>query len=96
MADTPDLFGNGPAQPDMFADHVSQSSNLVDFPALARARLLKALAFARAAETMPWSDRDVRMWEVLFPQMAGWLPDEEADQLRFQFAQELERLKRAA
>jgi hypothetical protein len=33
---------------------------------------------------------------VPFPQMANWLPDDEANQLRFEFAQELERLKQAA
>jgi hypothetical protein len=31
----------------------------------------------------------------VFPQMANWLPEEEAAQLRFEFAQELERLKAA-
>jgi hypothetical protein len=45
---------------------------------------------------MPWSERDARMWQTVFPNMAKWLPDEEADQLRFEFARELERLKRVA
>lgn len=36
------------------------------------------------------------MWQIVFPQMANWLPQEERDQLRFEFAQELERLKLAA
>jgi hypothetical protein len=29
---------------------------------------------------------------VVFPQMARWLPDEERDQLCFEFAQEVERI----
>lgn len=88
----PDLFGH---QADLFPDHRPERKPM-DFPAEARARLNRVLAEARAAATMPWSDRDVRMWEVLFPQMAGWLPDDEANQLCFEFAQELERLKKAA
>jgi hypothetical protein len=45
---------------------------------------------------MPWDERKARMWQIVFPQMANWLPDDEADQLRFEFAQEIERLKLAA
>ena len=50
----------------------------------------------RSAEKMPWSERDARMWQIVFPNMAKWLPDDEAEQLRFEFAQEMERLKHAA
>jgi len=32
------------------------------------------------------------MWQAVFPNMAKWLPEPEADQLRFEFAQEMERL----
>ena len=60
-----------------------------------RARLLGLLAVAREARTMPWPERDARMWQTVFPQMANWLPDDEANQLRFEFAQEIERLKAA-
>jgi hypothetical protein len=42
------------------------------------------------------SERDARMWQSVFPNMANWLPDEEANQLRLEFAQEMERLRRAA
>lgn len=35
------------------------------------------------------------MWQIVFPNMAKWLPDEEASQLRFQFEIEMERLKAA-
>lgn len=45
---------------------------------------------------MPWDERKARMWQIVFPQMANWLPDDERNQLRFEFAQEIERLKRAA
>ena len=54
------------------------------------------LATARQAERMPWPERDARMWQIVFPNMANWLPDEEAEQLRFEFAREMERLNRIA
>jgi len=62
---------------------------------LIRRRLLAVLETARAASAMPWAERDARMWQAVFPQMADWLPDEEANQLRFEFMQEIERLKAA-
>lgn len=95
--DQTDLFGHTTPQGDLFdGEPVPLRRQAMDFPAEARARLMKVLAEARAAATLPWSERDLRMWEVLFPQMAEWLPDDEAHQLRFEFAQELERLKKAA
>ncbi|HEX3884959.1 MAG TPA: hypothetical protein VHW66_20060 [Stellaceae bacterium] len=65
-------------------------------PAQVRQRMLALLEKARSAKTMPWSDRDARMWETVFPNMANWLPDEEANQFRLEFAREMERLSRAA
>ena len=64
-------------------------------PELIRKRLTALLETARRAKVMPWSERDARMWQTIFPQMANWLP-EEATQLRFEFAQEIERLQAAA
>ena len=64
-------------------------------PEEVRQRLHSLLQLARQAKSMPWPERDVRMWQTVFPQMANWLPEEEANQLRFEFAQEIERLKAA-
>jgi len=61
-----------------------------------RSELLALLAKARAAQTMPWPEREAGMWQVVFPQMTNWLPPEEGDQLRFEFAQEMQRLAKAA
>ena len=36
------------------------------------------------------------MIQIVFPQMANWLPHAEAEQLRFEFAQEMRRLTDAA
>lgn len=91
-----DLFGHDASQGDLFPEAPAQRGRIVDFPSEARRRLMKMLAEARAAERLPWSEREARTLEILFPQMAEWLPDDEADQLRFEFAQELERLRKAA
>jgi hypothetical protein len=37
----------------------------------------------------------MRTFETIFPQMANWLPDDEADRLRAEYAREIERLKMA-
>jgi hypothetical protein len=58
-----------------------------------RARLLKMLAEARAAESIPpWNERTTRLYQTTFPQMANWLPITEAEQLRLEFRIEMERL----
>jgi hypothetical protein len=92
----PDLFGNNPPQADLFADHRPGPRKVMDFQAEARRRLERVLAMAKAASRMPWSKRELEKWQILFPQMAGWLPDDEADQMCFEFAQEVERLSKAA
>lgn len=92
-----ELFGHGSSQGEIFADAPEQTrGRILDFPAEARRRLTDALAKAKAAPGSPWSGREMSMWEILFPQMAGWLPEEEAQQLCFEFAREIERLKNAA
>lgn len=52
------------------------------------------LASARAvtAENL-WDQRTYRYNKVVFPQMTRWLPDDERDQLCFQFFRELERIE---
>ena len=64
-------------------------------PEEVRQRLNALLALAREATVLPWPERDARMWRTVFPQMANWLPDEEANQLRFEFMLEIERLMAA-
>ena len=101
MADPIDLFGHpvGPDQLSLFGpgeDRLQPPRQVfTPDPETIRLRLNTLLAKARKAPVMPWPDRDARMWQTVFPQMANWLPDEEADQLRFEFAREIERLKAA-
>jgi hypothetical protein len=100
MADQADLFGHAPAQGSLFGageDRLqAPSQRFLPDPEKVRRRLKALLEKARSAETMPWPERDARMWQIVFPNMAKWLPDEEAEPLRFEFAQEMERLKQAA
>lgn len=101
MDETTDLFGREPAQASLFGEaddripHVAPPS-YVPNPELVRQRLHALLATARGAERMPWDARRAKTFETIFPQMANWLPDDEAEQLRFEFEQEIERLKLAA
>ncbi len=100
MVDQPDLFGNGAAQGSLFGEgddrlQAPRQRYLPD-PEKIRRRLHALLDTARSAERMPWPERDARMWQIVFPNMANWLPEAEAEQLRFEFARELERLRQAA
>jgi hypothetical protein len=100
MSNQRDLFGHGPAQGSLFGPGEDRlqppvRSTLPD-PEKVRRRLTALLEKARGAEKMPWSEHDARMWQIVFPNMANWLPEDAANQLRFEFAQELERLQRAA
>lgn len=94
-----DLFGHG--QQSLFGDsddripHPKQP-DIAPNPERVRQKLYALLDTARSATSMPWDERKARMWQIVFPQMANWLPDDERDQLRFEFAQEMERLRLAA
>lgn len=61
-------------------------------PGAIRARLRRLLEMLRAADTMPLSERDARMWRTVVPNMTRWLPDEEAGAIRSAFASEMDRL----
>ncbi len=79
----PDLFGGEPVpvyRPD---------------PDKVRSRLYKILSEARAADRMPWEPARLSLYRTIFPQMTGWLPEEEARQLCFAFEAELQRLEAA-
>ncbi len=100
MTQQNDLFGYSPAQGSLFGDGEARlqppSQCPTPRPEDIRRRLTSIIEKVRSSEKMPWSERDARMWQTVFPNMAKWLPDEEAEQLRFDFAREMERLAKAA
>jgi hypothetical protein len=88
-----DLFGTD-SQAELFdadAAPPAYRPNLEDV----RSRLNRILAEARSADKLPWEPDKVLLYRTIFPHMAGWLPEEEASQLRFEFDVEMQRLKAA-
>ena len=94
-----DLFGDD--QMNLFGDapdripHHKQKTYTPD-PDSIRQRLNEVLEKARAAPETPWPVKKQRVWSIVFPNMAKWLPDDEANQLCFAFEREMERLNLAA
>ncbi|MEO0418854.1 MAG: hypothetical protein AAF249_08315 [Pseudomonadota bacterium] len=85
------MFGDGEGR----MPNQRQPDNTPD-PDRVRQRLNAVLDRARAAPKEPWPEKKQRVWTIIFPNMAKWLPEEEAEQLCFEFTQEIERLKLAA
>lgn len=55
-----------------------------------------ALAYARAAQVMPWNARELRHWTSMVPYMAEWLKNGEGDRLLAEFKAEMDRLNAPA
>lgn len=110
--DQPDLFGPARQQSEMFEEHETRIQRQPVWsdkygwiepvpsggytPETIRARMLKLLAEARAADQVPWTPRMAHSHTVMFPVMAEWLPKEEGEQLLLEFETEMERLRKAA
>jgi hypothetical protein len=86
----PDLFGT---QADLFGPPPKQSYE----PSLekVRAEVNKVLDKARIAKDMPWTAKEVAFWKTVFPQMTNWLPEEEREQARAAFWEEINRFEQA-
>ena len=88
-----DLFETE-SQPELFEPDAAPPAYRPD-PDKVRERLHKILAEARAAKKLPWEPDRASLYRTIFPHMAGWLPHEEAAQLRFEFDTEMARLAAA-
>ena len=63
-------------------------------PVEIRADLIVMLTEAQEAITRsPWDERTFKYNRLVFPQMAKWLPDDEAAQLVLAFRQEVARIE---
>jgi hypothetical protein len=89
----PDLFLPDP-EPEFFEDRRDAGER--PDPQKICLQLVSLIETVRNAKTMPWPEREARMWQIAFPQMTNWLPPDEGDQLRFEFEQEMQRLAKAA
>ena len=83
-----DLFST-PAQGDLFGPPPPLS--YAPKPETVRRKMLAMLGQIRGAEECPWSEKQLGLYKVIFPQMANWLPEEEAAALRREFAAEVAR-----
>jgi hypothetical protein len=88
-----DLFGTD-SQPELFEAEAAPPAYRPNLDEV-RARLNRILGEVRAAEKLPWDPDRAMLYRTIFPHMAGWLPEEEARQLRFEFDNEMARLKAA-
>ena len=88
-----DLFGTE-AEPELFDEDWTPPATRAD-PEKVRAELHAILGEARAASTLPWDKRTASYYQVVFPQMSKWLPEDEAAQLCFAFDTEMKRLEAA-
>lgn len=84
----------GPAQSAFDFAEAQEAVSWEPDPAEVREDALAILASARAvtADSL-WDQRTYRYNKVVFPQMTRWLPDDEREQLCFEFFQELERIE---
>lgn len=78
------LFGEGKMTP-------PKQSSTPDIDAI-RARLNSLLRKLSTSETMPFSERDVRMWVTIVPNMVKWLPEAEGAAVTEIFNSEIQRL----
>ncbi len=87
-----DFFQDGP-QGDLFGPPPPVS--YAPKPEKVRQMMLAMLAEIKGAEECPWNEYKLGLNKVIFPQMANWLPEEEAAVLRREFAAEVARLEAA-
>ena len=69
---------------------------LAPTPDSIRQRLDAVLRMLRVANEMPWSSTQAQTWRMIVPQMANWLPEDEAHAVRNEFSTLLDRLQNQA
>lgn len=88
-----DLFGHVPQKGELFDKPMPISQPVKHTPETIRALCHQVLAEARAAQTMPWTPRELRKKTAGFPYWAEWLKNGEGDQLLLEFKAEMDRLE---
>jgi len=80
------------AQLELFAQPAAAVST-VPSQAFVRDRIQSVLNLLRSAQALPWSEKEAARLRLTVPQMADWLPAEERDAVRAEFAGLLARLE---
>jgi len=80
------------AQLDLFAASTRPKASAVPDPAAIRRRLCVVIEQLQASAEMPWTEDELKFHATVVPQMANWLPADEAEQVRRTFRDELVRL----
>lgn len=94
MTEGSDNISDGPAQLGFDLGEQASAPPFEPDREEVRRELQVVLNEARSALTeCPWDERTLQYHKVVFPQMANWLPEDERDQLRFEFAKEIERIE---
>jgi hypothetical protein len=84
------------SQMDLFPQPSPVISSIPSVDAV-RARLAAMLARLRAATlNPPFTARELAYWEVVTPQMANWLPQDERDEICAEFSEHISRLSKLA
>lgn len=83
------------SQFELFESPVEQPSTVPSVDAV-RSRLEALLNGLRAADAMPLTDKQLRFWTTVVPQMSNWLPDDEKAVVRDEFDRQIARLTRKA
>lgn len=78
------LFGEGKMTP-------PKQPSTPDTDAI-RTRLNALLHKLSSSETMPFSERDIRMWATIVPNLVKWLPEAEGTAVTETFNSEIQRL----
>jgi len=85
------------SQPDLFAALAEPATPAYrPDPTKVRARLERIVGEARGAEVLPWETTRVSLYRTIVPNMARWLPDDEAAYWCAAFEAEMARLEAAA
>ena len=87
-----DLFGEVPQPEGVRAVESKKPLTPDDVRAMMRS-LIEAVS---GVDAIPFTPAEFEKHIAMFPIMAQWLPADEANQLCFEFAQEVERLRNAA
>lgn len=82
------------SQPDLFGSTLQPLPQ--PDPEAVRRRMRDLLSTLRVADTLPLTEKQLRFWQTVVPQMTNWLPAEEKAAICAEFDGHVARLTRKA